>query len=232
MHWSLFRYIKKIYAKSDLFWFHPRMPRYLISVYFFFSWSALITMGVCCPSVREDGVGCHWDGGGRCQRCLSLLPWASHPVALCPDAGQRRHRRSGPHRGRGSWGGAQQGVPCRSTSSTGQYRSAWAAPPLLSPIIPSMLMTKRKMHPHTVYDTVQSFIKYLSGAKHLKEPNSDPFEQTEMWIEWERNQFSLYSHCPDPKKGFIFSCDSLFKNQLNRFYRFFLYYLIMFLLLS
>ncbi len=49
----------------------------------------------------------------------------------------------------GELGGAQQGVPCRSTSSTGQYRSAWAPPRLLSPIIPSILMTKRKMHLHT-----------------------------------------------------------------------------------
>lgn len=57
-------------------------------------------------------------------------PSSSHPVAICSDAGQRNHRRIGvdqttPQR-EGEQGGARQGVACHSTSSTGQYRMAWA----------------------------------------------------------------------------------------------------------
>lgn len=148
---TLFQHLKYFLAKSDMFWFQHHVHAYSYPTLFsFFSWSAFFLLrGSQCKGMY--GGGCLWDGGGRCQRCLCLLHWASHPVALCPDAGQRRHRRSGPHRGRGSWGGAQQGVPCRSTSSTGQYRSAWAPPPPLpSLIIPSMQTIKEQIHSHTV----------------------------------------------------------------------------------
>lgn len=80
-----------------------------------------------------------WDGewSGQCKNSVlqSTLPAhhppsSSHPVAICSDAGQRNRRRIGvdqttPQR-EGEQGGARQGVACHSTSSTGQYRTAWA----------------------------------------------------------------------------------------------------------
>lgn len=75
MSWSLFRHFKHFLVKSDLFWFHPHMPRYLISVYFFFSWSALFTVGVCCLSVRG-----RW--GGMSLGRWGQMPALSEPAAL------------------------------------------------------------------------------------------------------------------------------------------------------
>lgn len=82
-----------------------------------------------------------WDGEWSGQRKNLVLqstlpahhpPSSSHPVAICSDAGQRTRRRIGvdqttPQR-EGEQGGAWQGVACHSTSSTGQYRTAWAPP--------------------------------------------------------------------------------------------------------
>lgn len=69
-------------------------------------------------------LGCYGYTSAHCP------PSSSHPVAICSDAGQRNHRRIGvdqttPQR-EGEQGGARQGVACHSTSSTGQYRMAWA----------------------------------------------------------------------------------------------------------
>lgn len=82
-----------------------------------------------------------WDGewSGQCKNSVLQSPLpahhppsSSHPVAICSDAGQRNRRRIGvdqttPLR-EGEQGGAWQGVACHSTSSTGQYRTAWAPP--------------------------------------------------------------------------------------------------------
>lgn len=82
-----------------------------------------------------------WDGEWSGPRKNSVLqstlpahhpPSSSHSVAICLDAGQRIRRRIGvdqttPQR-EGEQGGAWQGVACHSTSSTGQYRTAWAPP--------------------------------------------------------------------------------------------------------
>lgn len=86
----------------------------------------------CAPIAWWVGLGCYWCGGRRCQCTPCWVPPTFHLVALCPDAGKRRDQPSGaeevtPQR-EGELGGAQQGVPCHSTSSTGQYGTACAPP--------------------------------------------------------------------------------------------------------
>lgn len=87
--------------------------------------------GLQCGRMQRDF--CLGSRGRHSAECTSCPPSSSHPVTLCSDAGQRSRRRIGvdqttPRR-EGELGGARQGVACRSTSSTGQYRTAWAPRP-------------------------------------------------------------------------------------------------------
>lgn len=109
-----------------------------------FSYEPLITVWGGCHVIMTSlscRVAVCWDGEwpGQCKNSVlqSTLPAhhppsSSHPVAICSDTGQRNRRRIGvdqttPQR-EGEQGGAWQGVACHSTSSTGQYRTAWAPP--------------------------------------------------------------------------------------------------------
>lgn len=98
---------------------------FFASLYFLVSSAAGFTVRV---TGRVWGCSreCNRGGGRRCQCWRSPLAALNlSPCAVCPDAGQRRDEAT-PHRQGEPGGVRRQGgnAPCRSTSSTGQYRTA------------------------------------------------------------------------------------------------------------
>lgn len=176
MIWSLFRHFKHFWqnqtcSDSVLIW-HGTWFLF----FFFFSWSALFTVGVCCPSVRGG-----W--GGMSLGRWGQMPALSEPAALslspcCPVS------RCWPEEAPAQWTPQREGELGGSTAGCAlplnfQHRSVqerMSTPSSSLPHHPLHADDKEKNAPSYSLRRSLLFIQYISGAKHLKEPNSVPFE--------------------------------------------------------